>query len=98
MKEQDKSSDIEQQPPFSDRKISNIQPPKIPFQCVHYFSSNNRCTRFSGTTLVNQGHDMINACDMKRYVLTGFFQIIFRGYYVSALQKLTGYQRILCQE
>ena len=26
MKEQDKSSDIEQQPPFGDRKISNIQP------------------------------------------------------------------------
>ena len=25
-KEQDKSSDIEQQPPFGDRKISNIQP------------------------------------------------------------------------
>ena len=25
--EQDKSSDIEQQPPFGDRKISNIQPP-----------------------------------------------------------------------
>ena len=24
--EQDKSSDIEQQPPFGDRKISNIQP------------------------------------------------------------------------
>ena len=27
-KEQDKSSDIEQQPPFGDRKISNIQPQK----------------------------------------------------------------------
>ena len=27
--EQDKSSDIEQQPPFGDRKISNIQPPKF---------------------------------------------------------------------
>ena len=26
LKEQDKSSDIEQQPPFGDRKISNIQP------------------------------------------------------------------------
>ena len=26
MQEQDKSSDIEQQPPFGDRKISNIQP------------------------------------------------------------------------
>ena len=26
VKEQDKSSDIEQQPPFGDRKISNIQP------------------------------------------------------------------------
>ena len=26
IKEQDKSSDIEQQPPFGDRKISNIQP------------------------------------------------------------------------
>ena len=26
LREQDKSSDIEQQPPFSDRKISNIQP------------------------------------------------------------------------
>ena len=26
--EQDKSSDIEQQPPFGDRKISNIQPQK----------------------------------------------------------------------
>ena len=25
-KEQDKSSDIEQQPPFGDRKISNIEP------------------------------------------------------------------------
>ena len=25
--EQDKSSDIEQQPPFGDRKISHIQPP-----------------------------------------------------------------------
>ena len=28
LKEQDKSSDIEQQPPFGDRKISNIQPQK----------------------------------------------------------------------
>ena len=26
MQEQDKSSDIDQQPPFGDRKISNIQP------------------------------------------------------------------------
>ena len=26
LQEQDKSSDIEQQPPFGDRKISNIQP------------------------------------------------------------------------
>ena len=26
VQEQDKSSDIEQQPPFGDRKISNIQP------------------------------------------------------------------------
>ena len=26
VEEQDKSSDIEQQPPFGDRKISNIQP------------------------------------------------------------------------
>ena len=26
IEEQDKSSDIEQQPPFGDRKISNIQP------------------------------------------------------------------------
>ena len=26
MQEQDKSSDIEQQPPFGDRKNSNIQP------------------------------------------------------------------------
>ena len=26
LEEQDKSSDIEQQPPFGDRKISNIQP------------------------------------------------------------------------
>ena len=26
LREQDKSSDIEQQPPFGDRKISNIQP------------------------------------------------------------------------
>ena len=26
IQEQDKSSDIEQQPPFGDRKISNIQP------------------------------------------------------------------------
>ena len=28
IEEQDKSSDIEQQPPFGDRKISNIQPQK----------------------------------------------------------------------
>ena len=26
IQEQDKSSDIEQQPPFGDRKISNVQP------------------------------------------------------------------------
>ena len=29
VQEQDKSSDIEQQPPFGDRKISNIQPPNM---------------------------------------------------------------------
>ena len=29
VKKQDKSSDIEQQPPFGDRKISNIQPQKL---------------------------------------------------------------------
>ena len=32
MQEQDKSSDIEQQPPFGDRKISNIQPQSRGFQ------------------------------------------------------------------
>ena len=37
--EQDKSSDIEQQPPFGDRKISNIQPQnrgELPNQQEHH--------------------------------------------------------------
>ena len=41
MEEQDKSSDIEQQPPFGDRKISNIQPQNsggggLQYQQEHY--------------------------------------------------------------